>query len=75
MVTKLYAVGSDPYWSVNIKRGIISMLNLDLNAENPVAVESSMSRSFINMVRPDYSIMSSKMTYRVVEVFFILLLK
>jgi uncharacterized membrane protein len=67
-VTKVYAVGADPYWSVNIKRGILSLMNLDLNAENPVPVDASVAKSFMNMVRPDYNTMTTKTSYRVVEV-------
>ena len=68
MVTKVYAIDTDPYWSVNIKRGIISLMNLDLNVENPAPVESSISKSFMGVVSSDYSTMSAKTVYRVIEV-------
>ena len=67
-MTKVYAMSSDPYWSVNIKRGVVSMMNLDLNIENPVQADSIPSKAFMNVVSPDYNIMSAKSTYRVVEV-------
>ncbi|KAK2155031.1 hypothetical protein LSH36_251g05012 [Paralvinella palmiformis] len=67
LVTKVYAMSSDPYWSVNIKRGVVSMMNLDLNIENPVQADSIPSKAFMNVVSPDYNIMSTKSTYRVVE--------
>ena len=68
MVTKVYAMSYDPYWSVNIKRGIVSMMNLDLNVENPVKMDSISAKSFMNVVSTEYNIMSEKLTYRVVEV-------
>jgi L-fucose mutarotase/ribose pyranase (RbsD/FucU family) len=74
LVTKVYAISSDPYWSVNIKRGIISLMNLDLNIANPVAMESSMSKSFMGVINSDYNTMSEKSVYRVIEVNYITLL-
>lgn len=68
MVTKVYAVSMDPYWSVNIKRGIISLMNLDLNIQNPAPVSSEAMRPFVDVISSDYNTMSEKTAYKVIEV-------
>ena len=68
IVTKVYAVAVDPYWSVNIKRGIISLMNLDLNIENPAPVASDVMQPFMEVISSDYNTMSAKTAYKVIEV-------